>query len=439
MNSTDFSNPLADFLITSGLYSLVLIPIIMIVQWVSGDRLSPTTKHALWLILLIRLSLPALPESRLSLFNFASPTIRISPHSEFPRDTSATRSTFETQETDLLTPALNEPPSISFAEPTSHLEKAIHHKNTPESQEFSTQLPSFPSSISPQPSKAKPTDAEAPQTVTTATPTNWQTTLLGFWLAGVCLLFARVGYSWVQLRNQMHRMTEIKDKTYVKLIQSCHEALRLRHQVPVFETPLVNSPAICGFMKPRILFPQNFAQDYSHEELTHVLMHELAHQKRRDSVWNLWATLVQIIHWPNPLVWYATLRMRTDRELATDFLALKASQKDQSSAYGETILKSLHTVSHPKPIPGLMGISEDCKSLHRRFTMISRFQKHRRYSIAALTGVMVIMTLITLTDARTKPIVSGGGFRDVFRRLRIGSKISWFSSLRNRIPLDVSS
>jgi len=35
--------------------------------------------------------------------------------------------------------------------------------------------------------------------------------------------------------------------------------------------------------------------------------------------------------------------------------------------------------------------------------------------------------------------VSGGGFRDVFRRLRIGSKISWFSSLRNRIPLDVSS
>jgi len=37
------------------------------------------------------------------------------------------------------------------------------------------------------------------------------------------------------------------------------------------------------------------------------------------------------------------------------------------------------------------------------------------------------------------PDVSGGGFRDVFRRLRIGSKISWFSSLRNRIPLDVSS
>jgi len=35
--------------------------------------------------------------------------------------------------------------------------------------------------------------------------------------------------------------------------------------------------------------------------------------------------------------------------------------------------------------------------------------------------------------------VSGGGFRDVFRRLRIGLKISWFSSLRNRIPLDVSS
>ena len=94
----------------------------MIVQRLSGDRLSPTAKHALWLILLIRLSLPELPESRLSLFNFTSPLISVSPPNESPREILATQSTLTNHEPLLLTPTPSELPSSSIPDPTSNLE-----------------------------------------------------------------------------------------------------------------------------------------------------------------------------------------------------------------------------------------------------------------------------------------------------------------------------
>jgi len=62
--------------------------------------------------------------------------------------------------------------------------------------------------------------------------------------------------------------------------------------------------------------------------------------------------------------------------------------------------------------------------------------KHK--GIGTINGEGEFSFMVTARDGGLLG-VSGGGFRDVFRRLRIGSKISWFSSLRNRIPLDVSS
>ena len=60
-----------DYLLRCGIESAILVPLILLVQRLSGDRLSPTVKHGLWFVLLVRLSLPAFPESQLSLFQVA--------------------------------------------------------------------------------------------------------------------------------------------------------------------------------------------------------------------------------------------------------------------------------------------------------------------------------------------------------------------------------
>ena len=222
------------------------------------------------------------------------------------------------------------------------------------------------------------------------------------WASGVLLFTAQVVISWSLFRHGFRTKKQSFPQTIERLIEGCHQAVGLKQRVPVFETELVSSPALCGLWKPRILLPINFTLSYSEDQIAHVITHELAHHKRRDALWNIWATVIQIFHWPNPLVWLAHSRMRADRELATDFLALKALRKDQSVAYGETILKSLQSSSIRRTIPGLIGISEERHNLLRRFRMISEFQKHRKYSLVALAAVLVSMTATILTDAESQ-------------------------------------
>jgi bla regulator protein BlaR1 len=51
--------------------------------------------------------------------------------------------------------------------------------------------------------------------------------------------------------------------------------------------------------------------------------------------------VLQVLHWFNPVLWFAFALMRADRELATDGLALAHARESENVPYGETILKVL--------------------------------------------------------------------------------------------------
>jgi len=81
-------------------------------------------------------------------------------------------------------------------------------------------------------------------------------------------------------------------------------------------------PALFGFVRPRLLLPQGMLETYSLENLRYVFIHELAHLRQRDIYLGWLMALLQVVHWFNPLMWFAFGRMRADRELACDTLAI---------------------------------------------------------------------------------------------------------------------
>jgi soluble lytic murein transglycosylase-like protein len=72
-----------------------------------------------------------------------------------------------------------------------------------------------------------------------------------------------------------------------------------------------------GVRRPVILLPAS-ASAWSAERLRVVILHELQHVRRRDALYDVAAQIALIIHWPNPLAWYAVGRLRAERELACD-------------------------------------------------------------------------------------------------------------------------
>ena len=154
-----------------------------------------------------------------------------------------------------------------------------------------------------------------------------------------------------------------------------------------------------GFVRPRLLLPPGLASSFTSEELRHVFLHELAHIKRRDVLAG-WVMLgLQTMHWFNPLVWLAFYRLRSDRELACDALALSHTRAGDNESYGLTIVKLLEGFGQSVWAPSLAGILENKKQMQERISMIATFHKTNR-GLALAATLIAGLALVTFTDAQ---------------------------------------
>ena len=84
----------------------------------------------------------------------------------------------------------------------------------------------------------------------------------------------------------------------------------------------VASPLVAGWRRPRLLVPRDLARDLTGAELDAVLLHELAHVRRRDLSWHLLQRLVLVLLWFHPVAWALQAAIARERERCCDALAL---------------------------------------------------------------------------------------------------------------------
>ena len=80
----------------------------------------------------------------------------------------------------------------------------------------------------------------------------------------------------------------------------------------------VGSPFVTGIIRPRIVLPLDLKTTNSPTELDHVLLHELAHIKRRDLLWAWIPEITRIILFFHPIVYWISQEAKLQREAACD-------------------------------------------------------------------------------------------------------------------------
>lgn len=206
------------------------------------------------------------------------------------------------------------------------------------------------------------------------------------WIAGVVFIALRIGIS----TSRMWRA--------VRTAIRCSDG-RGAGGMLIVESDAVRTPALHGLIRPVLLLPRGFTSAFSAEELRHVVLHELWHVRRFDVAVSWLAAAAQTIHWFNPLVWFAVSRIREERELSCDELALSLLEEEERPGYGRTILKLLERCRAAAPVPALVGIVNDKEKMKRRLLMIASFRNRTRLTIVFLTLVAAV-SAVALTDAK---------------------------------------
>ncbi len=315
--------------------------LVLLSQWLLGKWLTPRWRRALWFLVVIRLALPGSIQSRISVFNLLqAPSLS----------------------------ALGGPPgqmmgaSAGAGEARSAPGGALDRSSG-----------RFGSWIS----------------------------LRSVWLAGAVSLWCCFLASGWQLGRGIRRQRPVTNEALLNLLEDCKREMGVFTPLTLLETSRTNSPALLGFIRPRLLLPEGLIQSFSPAELRFVFLHELGHLKRGDILVNWLLTVPLVLHWFNPMVWYAVRQIRIDGESACDAAALSHAQEGENRLYGQTIIKLLERFSAPARGPGLVGVLEQKNQMKARIELIARFKKQTPWPLVA-ASLFVVLALLTLTNAQSQ-------------------------------------
>ena len=158
------------------------------------------------------------------------------------------------------------------------------------------------------------------------------------------------------------------------------------------DTTVFSGPVASGTIKPKIFLPPVMADTWSVHDLEPVLLHELAHIKRHDSVVNTVQMIVQIIYFFNPLVWFANYKINSIREEACDDMAV-GFLDGEKSRYSASILNVVEILQDKRSY-GLagFGFAEVKTSLGKRIKRImnEKYKINQRLTLTSVAALVLI-------------------------------------------------
>jgi len=225
------------------------------------------------------------------------------------------------------------------------------------------------------------------------------TLVTGAWALGALLLLVRLASSLARARAVVRRATPAPGWERARARARAATGV----SVQVRETSELDAPAVCGVLSPVVLVPRA-AEGWDEQRRHHVLLHELAHVRRRDGLAQIVADLAVALHWMDPLAWLCARRLRVERELAADDAALEHGARP--SSYAEDLL----AIAGALPAPaGVLGMGEPARLAARVRAVLARGRRRAPLGAAKTAAIVAAASTAAVAVACTAPTGAAAG------------------------------
>ena len=209
------------------------------------------------------------------------------------------------------------------------------------------------------------------------------------WITGMVFVLARLGIGFVSLKRAFRRGAPLLDAAWLLDLADACSQFDLRPQRIRLSVAGVNSAVTFGFWRPVILLPPA-ATEWDALSRRTVLLHELAHIRGRDWLWNCLAQIALALFWFHPLVWVLYGVLRREEELACDDAALHRGIAPE--IYAGVLLDMTRNL--PSDFLLASGMSGNAAHLRERFQHILQRRESVPASANAGKAAIVFLALV---------------------------------------------
>ena len=172
--------------------------------------------------------------------------------------------------------------------------------------------------------------------------------------------------------------------------------------IPVYKSFMAETPCLFGLLRPVIYITEETASDPT--TLSHILAHETTHYRHMDHIWAFLRSICLVLHWYNPLVWYAVSLSKRDCELACDEGTIARIGEENRIEYGRTLISV--TCIRRAPTAALLTATtmlSDKKTLTERIRQVATKQKVVISAVIAAVIIAAVAVGCTFTGAAGTP------------------------------------
>lgn len=344
-------------LLYMSLAALCIGVVIILLRRFADKRISPFWKRAMWILALICLAVPYRPQSNTALLNNVEQVQSLSFRENYDQ--------VKIERHDYL--AVNE----LTAENQAEFEKLQKDEQTAywKSLVFDAALPLL-------------------------------------WLFGLAVITILSVAGRIRLAYMLNKNKIGVNERYFTLLEKCKKRLGIKTKVDVIMQSYIGSPALLGVISPTIILP-SFINDMDDDKVEYILLHELAHYKRLDMLYNYLLIALQAVYWFNPLIWVMFRFIRQDMELANDAYVLKHIGNENEKRYSASLVEVLARYNNIPLVPKLLCMVDGKENMERRIKMLKLGEKFKkRRFVIALGSIIVIgitAAVFLTTAGDTKP------------------------------------
>jgi beta-lactamase regulating signal transducer with metallopeptidase domain/HEAT repeat protein len=165
--------------------------------------------------------------------------------------------------------------------------------------------------------------------------------VVAVWGGVLLLIVGSLAGSGLAVRRIVRRATPLDGQGWVAPLLEIADRMGLHAPPRLLVSRETKMPFACGVFAPTIVLPTE-SEAWSHARRQAVLLHELAHVRRKDLLGHMLGRLVCAAYWFHPLAWVAAARLRSESERACDDLALACGTR--ATDYAEHLLDIVTTV-----------------------------------------------------------------------------------------------
>jgi len=217
------------------------------------------------------------------------------------------------------------------------------------------------------------------------------------YLAGIPFVLVRSAFSVRYLRVIKESGFPVQEMWHSRFEQ-LKNSLGIKRKVALMETNQLTAPALIGFLKPVVLVPAGMFSNLSVSQVETILLHELYHLRRLDTLVNVVQLIIENLFFYNPAVWAISKIIRNEREKCCDDRVLDSCANPLSYAKAlYQIAGQDHQFTHLAP--GAGGSDQ-----FQLFTRINRILnqnamknniREKLFSLLIFAGGVILMLTVT--------------------------------------------